>query len=63
MALRLARYSRRFWAVYEDDQLLCVTLYKKGARAVIARIGREEDEETRRAAEEPTVAAGGPTNV
>jgi hypothetical protein len=49
--------------VYEDDQLLCVTLYKKGARAVIARIGREEDEETRRAAEEPTVAAGGPTNV
>jgi hypothetical protein len=24
----------RFWAVYEDDELLCVTVYKKGANAV-----------------------------
>lgn len=44
MPLRLARYSRRFWAVYEDDGLLCVTVYKKGARAVIERIGRRETE-------------------
>jgi hypothetical protein len=25
----------RFWAVYEDGQLLCVTVYKKGALAVM----------------------------
>jgi hypothetical protein len=40
MQLRLVRYGRKFWAVYENDALLCVTVYKKGARAVIDRIGR-----------------------
>ena len=28
----------RFWAVYEDGQLLCVTVYKKGALAVMRRL-------------------------
>jgi hypothetical protein len=28
----------RFWAVYEGDELLCVTVYLKGALAVIERI-------------------------
>ena len=34
MSLRLERY-RRFWAVYDGPQLLCVTVYKKGAVSVI----------------------------
>ena len=35
--LRYERYGR-YWAVYEDDALLCVTVYKKGALAVIERL-------------------------
>lgn len=31
------RYGR-YWAVYEDGSLLCVTVYKKGASAVIERL-------------------------
>ena len=51
MELRYQRYKRRFWAVYEGDDLLCVTVYQKGARAVIKRIrhgapeGRPEQRE------------------
>ena len=29
-------YSERTWAVYVNGQLLCVTVYLKGARAVAA---------------------------
>jgi hypothetical protein len=36
--LRYERYKRRFWAVYENDALLCVTVYLKGAVSVIERI-------------------------
>jgi hypothetical protein len=32
------RYGSRNWAVYEDGELLCVTLYKRGAKAVAERI-------------------------
>ena len=33
------RYRKtRFWAVYEHGELLCVTVYKKGANAVKHRI-------------------------
>lgn len=37
-------YSKygRFWAVYEGEELICVTVYKKGAKAVIARISKAE---------------------
>lgn len=28
----------RFWAVYENGELLCVTVYKKGANAVKVRL-------------------------
>jgi hypothetical protein len=35
--LAYAKY-KRYWAVYESEELLCVTVYKKGARAVIDRI-------------------------
>jgi len=37
--LCIARYPHsRFWAVYENGQLLCVTVYKKGALAVMRRL-------------------------
>lgn len=30
----------RFWAVYEAGELLCVTVYRKGAQAVKERLER-----------------------
>jgi len=39
--LTVERYRRtRFWGLYEAGQLLCVTVYKKGAEAVKSRIER-----------------------
>ena len=37
MEFRLIK-ARRFWAVYEDDTLLCLTAYKKGGRCIIDRL-------------------------
>ena len=28
----------RFWAVYDGEQLVCLTVYKKGAAEVIRRL-------------------------
>lgn len=40
--ITIERYrGRRFWAVYEDGALLCVTVYKKGALAVVGRLESE----------------------
>lgn len=37
--LTYSRYKHgRFWGVYEGDELLCVTVYLKGAMAVIERL-------------------------
>jgi len=36
-ATRYEPYGR-FWAVYENDTLVCVAVYKKGARAVLKRL-------------------------
>jgi hypothetical protein len=37
--LTVTKYpNSRFWAVYENGQLLCVTVYKKGALAVMRRL-------------------------
>ncbi len=37
--LCVTRYPHsRCWAVYEDGQLFCVTVYKKGALAVMRRL-------------------------
>ena len=39
--LSIERYRRtRFWGLYEAGQLLCVTVYKKGAEAAKTRIER-----------------------
>jgi len=41
--LRIERYRRtRFWGLYESGELLCVTVYKKGAETVKMRIERGE---------------------
>jgi len=32
--ITISRYKRRNWAVYLNGELLAVTVYKKGARAV-----------------------------
>jgi len=37
--VRIAKWPRRFWAVYDDsDELVCVTVYKKGANEVVRRL-------------------------
>jgi len=39
--LTIERYRRtRFWALYDAGDLVCVTVYKKGARAVKERLER-----------------------
>lgn len=39
--LTVERYRKtRFWAVYEAGDLLCVTVYKKGANAIRERLER-----------------------
>jgi hypothetical protein len=38
-SLRVDRYpSRRFWAVYDGDELVAVTVYRRGAREVLRRL-------------------------
>jgi len=34
----IAKYGNRFWAVYQGEQLLCVTVYKRGALEVAQRL-------------------------
>jgi hypothetical protein len=39
IVLTVERYRKtRFWAVYDAGELVCVTVYKKGANAVKARL-------------------------
>jgi hypothetical protein len=39
-AFGLRAYGARYWAVYEGDVLICVTVYKRGAKSVIERLTR-----------------------
>ena len=32
------KYGDRFWAVYDHETLVCVTVYLKGAREVVQRL-------------------------
>ena len=44
-----SRYGRsRFWAVYDDGKLLCVTVYLKGAMAVVERLTGVKPERPKR---------------
>jgi hypothetical protein len=37
--MRIDKWPPRFWAVYDDaDELVCVTVYKKGAKEVVRRL-------------------------
>jgi hypothetical protein len=37
--MKIEKWPSRYWAVYDDDdQLVCVTVYKKGAKEVIKRL-------------------------
>ena len=38
--MRIERYGNRFWAVYDGDALVCVTVYRRGAIEVIRRLAR-----------------------
>lgn len=41
--LTIERYRKtRFWGLYDAGELLCVTVYKKGARAVKDRLERQK---------------------
>lgn len=36
--MRIEPYGDRYFALYDGDELVCVTVYKKGAREVKRRI-------------------------
>jgi hypothetical protein len=37
--MTLCKYKRRYWALYDADGILvCVCVYKKGAREVLRRL-------------------------
>ena len=43
MALQIARYGNtRHWAVYDDQELVVVTVYKRGALEVLRRLQAQE---------------------
>ena len=44
LPVEVTRYGERTWGVYVGGELLCVTVYLKGARAVQALIGQLQDE-------------------
>jgi hypothetical protein len=38
--MSIEKYGK-FWAVYENEALICVTVYKKGALEVMRRLRKE----------------------
>lgn len=37
--MRIEKYGSKYWAVYDDtDELICLTVYKKGAQEVVRRL-------------------------
>lgn len=40
--VRVEKYGTRNWAVYMGGELVCVTVYKKGARRVAELVGMIE---------------------
>jgi hypothetical protein len=36
----MAKYGRRYWAVWDGEDLVAVTVYKKGAKEVRRRLMR-----------------------
>ena len=58
MSVAIRKYGARFFAVYVNGELLAVTVYRKGAEAVAARL-REIDYPTLRVAEKGGSYASG----
>jgi hypothetical protein len=55
--LTYSRYKfTRFWAVYDEGKLLCVTVYLKGAMAVVERITGMKPEPPKRKKKEKNKA-------
>ncbi len=43
--MKIERYGRRFWAVYDEaGNLVVVTVYKRGALEVVRRLTQERRE-------------------
>jgi len=42
----IAKYGNRHWAVYQGDELICVTVYKRGALEVARRLTLPTHEST-----------------
>ena len=40
--MSLQKYGR-FWAVYEGEELVCITVYKKGAMEVMRRLNLKKE--------------------
>jgi len=59
--LTYARYKfTRFWAVYDEGKLLCVTVYLKGALAVVERLTGTKPEPPKRKKKEKKAPAASP---
>ena len=44
--IHISRYRQsRFWAVWRGAELVCVTVYRKGAQSVAAELRKVEDYE------------------
>ena len=41
--MSLQKYGR-FWAVYEGEELICITVYKKGAMEVMRRLNLKKED-------------------
>jgi hypothetical protein len=51
MALRIERYGKtRHWAVYDDQALVVVTWYKRGAQEVLRRLAAQQAQAAAQAA-------------
>ena len=60
MPVEVRKYGERTWAVFDGGDLLCVTLYLKGAMAVkflIERLRHDLREAKMQTADEPTLVA------
>lgn len=43
--MEIRNYGNRYWAVYDGESLVCVTVYKKGAQEVIRRLNERRREQ------------------
>jgi hypothetical protein len=55
--IRVERYRKRLYAVYEDDALLVVCCYRKGAEAVKERIEQLQQWAAGHESEDPALQA------